>query len=156
MIISTSRDDKQIFLWDERTGGIVFSYEDESVKTYIPRTKINVLGIYSDYIIATQENKSMFLVWKTDTVDAIFKSSPIEERITVFKPSRDSLYFFIGTEFGKVYIYELFSGNILTSFQAHLESINDLEINYDGSVLITCSHDNLIRVFLIERYIPYN
>jgi len=62
MIISTSRDDKQIFLWDERTGGIVFSYEDESVKTYIPRTKINVLGIYSDYIIATQENKSMFLV----------------------------------------------------------------------------------------------
>ena len=153
MIFSTSKEDKKIILWDERTGGIVFSYEDESIKTYIPTSKLQVLGIYSEYIIATQENKSMFLAWKTDTVDAIFKCSPIEERVTVFKVSNDSLYLYIGTETGKVYLYELFSGNIITSFNAHVERINDLEISYDNSVLVTCSSDNMIKLFLIERYI---
>jgi pre-rRNA-processing protein IPI3 len=151
MIFSTSRDEKKIILWDERTGGIVFSYEDESIKTFIPQGKILLLGPYSEYIIATQENKSMFFVWKTDTVDAIFKSSPIEEKITVYKTTNDCLYLYVGTDSGKVYLYELFSGNVVASFQSHSEKVNDLEVNSEGSTVVTCSHDCLVRLFMLEK-----
>ena len=155
MIFSTSRDDKKILLWDERTGGVVFSYEDESIKTYIPNGKMQVLGLYSDYILATQENKSMFLLWKTDTVDAVFKSSPLEDKITVFKATLDSLYLFIGTESGMAFIYELFTGNLNAGFQAHSDRINDIEISVDSGVIITCARDGMLRLFMVERYILY-
>ena len=36
MIISTSKDDKKILLWDDNTNTIVYNYEDEEMKTYIP------------------------------------------------------------------------------------------------------------------------
>lgn len=151
MIISTSKDDKKIHLWDERTGGIVYSYEDENIKTFISKGKLAVLGVYSEYIICLQENKSMFMIWKTDTVDTFIKCSPIDENITCFKPSSDNLYLLVGTDSGKVFIYELFSGNLLSSFQPHLDKINDFEINYNSSVIVTTSRDNLIKTYLIER-----
>ena len=150
MIISTSKEDKKINLWDERNGDILSSFEDKSIKTYIPNSKILILGVYSEYIIALEENQSVFLIWRTDTAQAIIKCSPIQDKVTVVKVSSNSLYLFAGTEIGKIYVYELFSGNLLTCFQPHLDRINCLEVNYDTSVIITSSND-MIKLFLIEK-----
>jgi WD40 repeat protein len=146
MILSTSKEDKKIFLWDENTMTILYTYEDSNMKSFISKNKLNVIGkdLYSEYILTLQENKSLISIWKTNSSECAIKCSPIDERITSIDTSLNNKIFAIATETGNLYLYELFSGNLLTTVQISGSVIYDLKF---------CLRDGGLIIFLCEDYI---
>jgi hypothetical protein len=151
LILSTSKEDKKVFLWDECNRSVLYTYEDPNIKTYIPNDKMRILGkeLYSEYIFALQENKSLITIWKTNASEPFLKATPIEERITSILLSDNNKLLFLGTETGMVYIHELFSGN-QKSKQIALEKITDMRIGLKDSLLF-CLSDDYFRVVSLEK-----
>jgi WD40 repeat protein len=136
VILSTSKEDKKIFLWDETNRSVIYTYEDQNIKTYIPTDKLKILGqeLYSEYLLALQENKSLITIWKTNASEPFLKSTPIDERITSILLSDNNKLLFLGTETGTLYTHELFNGNQKNK-QIALEKITDIKIGLKDSVL---------------------
>jgi len=151
MIFSTSKEDKKIFLWDENTGTITYTYEDPNTKNFI--SKIEILGkdLYSEYILTLQENKSLITIHKTNASEPFLKCNPIDERITCIEASHDSKLFFISTENGNFFIYEIYSGNLLLSTQVSSEKILEFKtfMKNNSGLLFVC--EDYIKFYLLEN-----
>jgi WD40 repeat protein len=155
MIISTSRDDKKILLWDENTASVVYTYEDSNMKSFISNGKLYSVGgdLFSEYILALQENKSLMSIWKTNASECAIKCSPIDERITSIDMTSNNKLIFIATETGILHIYELFSGNLINSVNVATTSILGLKspLQDGGMILILC--EDYIKILLLENLI---
>ena len=151
IILSTSKDDKKIFLWDENTGSVTYTYEDQNTKNYISKLLILGKDLYSEFIISLQENKSLLTFYKTNASEPFLKCNPIDERITCIDTSDDSKYLFISTENGNFFIYEIFSGNLLTSSQISSEKILDFKpcLKNSSGFLFICQ--DYVKFFLLEN-----
>jgi len=158
MIISSSKDDKKILLWDENTLSVIYTYEDPNMKSFISKEKLLTVSkdLYSEYILCLQENKSLISIWKTNSSECAIKCSPIEERITSLDISNNSQVLIICTETGTVYLYEIFSGNLINSTSVSTTSILSCKfMTQDGGVILILSED-YIRLFSIENLIVKN
>ncbi len=153
MIFSTSKEDKKIFLWDENTGTITFTYEDQNSKNFF--TKVEILGkdLYSEYILSLQENKSLITYYKTNATEPFLKCNPIDERITSIEASDDSKMLFISTENGNFFIYELFSGNLLVNSQISSEKIFEFKsfMKNNSAFVFVC--EDYIKFYLMENFL---
>ena len=153
VILSTSKEDKKIFLWDENNRSIIYTYEDNNIKTFIPNNKLLVVGqdLYSEYIMAMQENKSLITIWKTNASEPFLKSAPIDERIISAEISSNNKLLFLGTETGNLFIHELFSGNII-GLQISNEKIHSIKAITNNSSYIICLCKDYIKTFFLEKY----
>jgi WD40 repeat protein len=150
VILSTSKEDKKIFLWDENNRSIIYTYEDSNIKTYLSQGGINILGqdLYSEYIVALQENKSLVTIWKTSQSEPLLKSTPVDERITAICASNDNKLLYLGTETGNLFIHELFTGNIQNA-QVSTEKVVDIKTGLKDSVIF-CLCEDYFKVILLE------
>ena len=156
LIISTSTEDKTIYLWDENTGSKIFSFEDSEIKTFIGRNQLQALGRFSEYIISIQENKNLITFFKTNSSEPFIKCNPFNDekkdgKVTCFAVAKDNQIIIFGTSIGLVYIYELSSGNIVSSFKAHSDAISCISFGVNDSCFVTTGADFFIKVFLLER-----
>jgi len=153
MILSTSKEDKKLLLWDINTTSVVFTYEDANLKNYFSKERLFVIGkdLFSEYLITLQENKSLISVWKTNTSECLFKCSPIEERITGIDIVYNNKLICLATESGYLYIYELFSGNILISTQVSNTKIHSIKSFLRDGGLIGVLCEDYIKIFKIEN-----
>jgi len=103
-----------------------------------------------------QENKNLITFFKTNSSDPFIKCNPFNDekkdgKITCLTISSDNQLVFFGTSIGIVYIYELTSGNIITSYKAHTDSINCISLSINNSCIVTIGADFFIKVYLLER-----
>jgi WD40 repeat protein len=153
MILSTSKEDKKIFLWDENTSTILYTYEDTNMKSFIAKDKLITIGkdLFSEYILALQENKSLISIWKTNSSECAIKCSPIDERITSLDIIENNKLLLLSTETGRLFIYEVFSGNILSSEQISGSAIYQIKTCLkDGGLILVLSEDYL-KLFKLEN-----
>ena len=152
MILSTSKEDKKIFLWDENTSTTLYTYEDSYMKSYVAKDKLITIGkdLFSEYILALQENKSLISIWKTNSAECAIKCSPIEERITSLDLVENNKIILLSTETGRLFVYEVFSGNILSSDQvSNTEIYQVTSCLKDGGLVLILSEDYL-KLFKLE------
>jgi WD40 repeat protein len=155
MILSTSKEDKKIFLWDENTSTILYTFEDTNMKSFIQKDKLITIGkdLYSEYIIALQENKSLISIWKTNSSECAIKCSPIDERITSLDLIENNKLILISTETGRLFIYEVFSGNLLASEQISGNSIYQVKSCFKDGGLILALCEDYLKLFKLENLI---
>jgi WD40 repeat protein len=151
VIISTSKEDKKIFLWDENNRSIIYTYEDQNIKTFIPTNKLKILGpeLFSEYILTLQENKSLITIWKTNASEPFLKATPIEERITAIHTTDNNKLLLLGTETGNLYIHELFTGNQINK-QIASDRIIDIKVGLKDSMLF-CLTESYFKVVSFEK-----
>jgi len=158
MIISTSKEDKKIFLWDENTSTILYTYEDSNMKNFIQKDKLITIGkdLFSEYILALQENKSLISIWKTNSSDCAIKCSPIDERITSLDLIENNKLLLLSTETGRLFIYEVFSGNLLGSDQISGNCIYQIKscLKDGGLILVLC--EDYLKLFKLENLLDAN
>lgn len=151
MIFSSAKEDKKLFLWDENTGTITYTYDDQNSKNFI--SKILILGrdLYSEYLLTLQENKSLITFYKTNASEPFLKCNPVDERITCIDVSDDSKHLYISTENGNFFIYEVFSGNVLITATISSEKILEFKSFYknNSGFLFVC--EDYIKFFLLEN-----
>lgn len=131
MILSTSKNHKDILLWAENSGTIAFTYTDDNLRTYIPNNKLQILdnNLYSEYFIYLHENKSLFTIWNTDNTKFYFKFSITDERITTFDTYDNILL--VGTINGLIYIYNLMTGQLIKSITITTSQIYSIKLYHN-------------------------
>ena len=119
MIISTSQNQKEIELWAENSGTIAFQYNDENLRTFIPKNKLKVIdsNLFSEYFIYLHENKSIFNIWLTSSTQFYNKFSVTDEKISCFEISNDKIFLFVGTINGNLFIYNLHCGILIKNIK---------------------------------------
>ena len=73
----------------------------------------------------------------------------LPEKINVFKVSRGGVWCAGGTSTGRVYIWEVASGDMLAAMDVHYQEITSLEFSMDEGLLITGSEDARIGVIAL-------
>lgn len=151
MIFSSAKEDKKIFLWDENTGTVTYTFEDPNSKNYIEKILILGKDLYSEYILTMQGNKSLITVYKTNATEPFLKCNPIDERITNLEASDDSRYLYISTENGNFFIYELFSGNLICSTNISAEKLITFKSFYKNNSAFLMLSEDYIKFYYLEN-----
>lgn len=99
--------------------------------------------IAASHISATGAGSINLYNWWSSTV---FNHLPLPEPVAPLAATLDGAYLFAGGLSGHIYSISLPSGKTIQTFPAHSKSVSCLEINDDGSLLISGSDDGSIVV----------
>ena len=154
MFLITSKNDKKIYLIDEQTCATVLTYEDESIKQEYTKLLVINSKLYSEYFIAIPENKSILVIYSTAGSNPHMKCSPIDEIITKIISIQSNLVC-LGTTKGKIFIYDIFTGNNISTKQVSYESIVDMYYMNDFNSMVLTSTDT-VQVFTLEQILIDN
>ncbi|KPV71891.1 uncharacterized protein RHOBADRAFT_56275 [Rhodotorula graminis WP1] len=72
-------------------------------------------------------------------------------RLSVMTVSRDGLYMAGGTPDGRIFLWEMSSGNLLVTVDAHYRAVSALEFSDDGAALVSASEDAGVSVWALGR-----
>ncbi|GAA6054791.1 hypothetical protein JCM3770_007436 [Rhodotorula araucariae] len=72
-------------------------------------------------------------------------------RLSTMTISRDGLYMAGGTPDGRIFLWEMSTGNLLVTVDAHYRSVSALEFTDDGAALVSGSEDAGVSVWSIGR-----
>jgi pre-rRNA-processing protein IPI3 len=69
--------------------------------------------------------------------------------------SHSGLYLAGGTADGRIFFWEISSGTLLLTIDAHYRSISVLEFSHDDAALITGAEDAGVSVWNVGRYVAH-
>ncbi|KAL7415935.1 WD40-repeat-containing domain protein [Mrakia frigida] len=98
------------------------------------------------------EGKPLMNVWAWQK-EQLHQKIPLPEKLTCFTISPTSTYCAGGTQTGHIYLWELSSGLLFNSFDAHYRRINILKFTSDGLGLISGSDDSGVSVWSVASLV---
>ncbi|GJJ06115.1 hypothetical protein Clacol_000304 [Clathrus columnatus] len=134
-----------IALHDIQTGTSLASFKPTNSTThsvsYI-ETRPGLGGV----ILAAQSDKSIIN-------DQLTNKIILGEKLTCLTLDNSGDYCAGGTSNGRIYLWEVASGILFNTFEAHYRRISTLQFTRDGSALISGSDDSSVSVWLMSRLI---
>ena len=114
MLLSTSKQHKDIILFTQNTGTIAHVYTDDNMRTFIPQHKLQVIDscLFSEHFVYLHENKTLFTVWNTNSTTPHCKFTITDETITAFTVDVNGVLI-VGTVSGKVIVHDVTVGNVI-------------------------------------------
>lgn len=104
------------------------------------------LGGCGDYIIAAQSKKPQINVWQWGKPHALMQCH-VQEITTAIASDMTGFYLCGGTKGGRIFLWELSSGALVQSWQAHFKSLTTVTFSSCCNFLISTSEDGMIRVW---------
>ncbi len=149
-LISNSSD-KTSRIWDIEKGVCIFETNNE---VYDEGT--NCLCISpEDKLVASSGNEDI-LIWEISTGEKIkFQPGPLHIKSIKFSPDGRYLLFcgsnvISGRVEYTIYVYSIKSWTCLNILNGHFGEITDAIFSPDGNKIISCSHDQTIRIWDVE------
>ncbi len=143
MFLTTSLDDRKIYLWDEKVASTVFTYEDSNNKTSFNCMVCHNSEKFSEVIYASTSNKSLITAFSTSNPDPIYKSVPIEEPIVCISSNSDLLL--IGSSKGNIFLFELANSNYLLQIKCFTSEVLCMMICKDNSIIVVSK--DIVKIF---------
>lgn len=103
-------------------------------------------GCSCDYIVAAQSQKPVINVYHWGK-SQVYYQCHVQEITTSLACDSSGSYLLGGTKRGWIYLWELASGKLLTSFQAHFKAITQLTCTKRGEFFISASEDGMVRAW---------
>ncbi|CAD6575096.1 MAG: Pre-rRNA-processing protein ipi3 [Tremellales sp. Tagirdzhanova-0007] len=103
-------------------------------------------------VLAVQDGKALVNVWAWQR-DQILLKLHLPEKLSCFSASPNGCWAVGGSVSGHLYLWELASGLLLVSFNAHYRAITSLTFTSDSHLLLSASLDSSIHVFLVSRLV---
>lgn len=141
-IVLASSPDGPIIAYDPYSGAIIAHFTGSRS----PPRGLTLVGkglIAASHISATGAGSINLYNWWSS---AVFKNLPLPEPVASLAATLDGTYLFAGGICGHIYTISLPSGKTLQTLSAHSKSVSCLEINDDGSLLISGSDDGTVIV----------
>ncbi|KAH7911431.1 WD40 repeat-like protein [Hygrophoropsis aurantiaca] len=104
------------------------------------------------FMMAAQADKSVINVYNFQK-DQIALKIIIPERLSCLAIDRRGEYCAGGTAQGRIYLWEIASGILYHSWDAHYRQVNVLKFTHDGAALISGSEDSGVSVWLLSRLV---
>ncbi|KAF5362425.1 hypothetical protein D9756_002430 [Leucocoprinus leucothites] len=102
------------------------------------------------FILAAQPDKPILNVYNFQK-DQIALKIVLPEKLTCIAIDRKGDYCAGGTSQGRIYLWEISSGILFNSWDAHYRGVNALNFTNDGTALISGSEDSSVNVWLVAR-----
>ncbi|WWC73216.1 uncharacterized protein I206_107182 [Kwoniella pini CBS 10737] len=148
---SRQQSTPSIHLHDLLTSGSVQSFKNSA-------SSLNSLGYVQSQngqgggLFAVQEGKAILNVWAWQK-DQMHTKIHLPEKMSCFSVSPNGLWAVAGSPNGQIYLWEIASGLLLSSFTAHYRSLTSLTFTPDSQILISTSLDSSTHIFLVSRLI---
>ncbi|KAL3503073.1 hypothetical protein ACH5RR_037522 [Cinchona calisaya] len=149
-IVLTSSPDGQITAYDPYSGSTLVKFNGSRTPrkglTLIDKKLIAASHVSSDTGLGSV---NLYNWWSSTP----FHQLPMPEPVAPIVATRDGSYLFAGGVSGQIHSISIPSGDIILSVAAHTKAITCLEINPDGSLLLSGSDDGTISVFPIHQLV---
>ncbi|PRP76408.1 hypothetical protein PROFUN_15237 [Planoprotostelium fungivorum] len=144
--LNTEKNKECLQVQDLRTGTLLASYKNNSSDV----TCIALLG--EDYIAIPQSDSSTLHFWSWRKSQVHLRST-LPERVGSIIGTKDGRYCMAGGLSGTIYVYQVATGHLLRTFEAHYKKISCLSFTEDDSMLLSGGDDGVINVWDTARLI---
>ena len=103
-------------------------------------------GVCGDYLVAAQSKKPIINVYHWGKSQVHYQCH-VQEITTSVAADPSGTYLLGGTKRGWMYCWELSSGKLLNSFQAHFKAITSLKCSSRGEFFISGGEDGMVRAW---------
>ncbi|KAI9598981.1 quinon protein alcohol dehydrogenase-like superfamily [Syncephalis fuscata] len=140
-------------LWDPRTGTILSSYKLTGGDCHphalaVGNASFRGGSLRPGVIYAAQADKAMMHVYQFEK-DQPFIKFTIPEAGSAVVVSHSGIYCAMGTNTGRIYVWEVTSGTLLRVIDAHFKTVNVLRFTDDDAALVSGSADATVKVWLM-------
>ncbi|KAI9459038.1 WD40 repeat-like protein [Russula earlei] len=111
---------------------------------------INTRAALGGLILSAQRDKSLLHVYSFQK-DQVFLKVVLPERLSCLSVDRRGQFCAAGTAQGRIYIWEIASGIMYNSWEAHYRQVTVLRFTPDGEALLSGSEDSGITVWSVFR-----
>ncbi|KAH9995419.1 WD40-repeat-containing domain protein [Russula compacta] len=147
--ISSSSQSGSILFHDILTGTSLASFKQTSASKNCT-TLISTRGALGGLILAVQPDKSLLNVYSFQK-DQVSLKVVLPERLSCIAVDRRGQFCAAGTAQGRIYLWEIASGIMYNSWEAHYRQVTVLRFTPDGEALLSGSEDSGISIWSVFR-----
>lgn len=105
-----------------------------------------------DYLAVAQAEKPAVVLYQRGKSSPLYQC-PMQEIVNCLTTDTTGTYLYSGTRKGYIYIHDLRTGELITTWQAHLKGISKLLLSGDGQFLVSVGDDGLGRCWNIPTIV---
>ncbi|KAG1746716.1 WD40-repeat-containing domain protein [Suillus paluster] len=140
-----------IVLHDIQTGTSLASFKQSSSAPHCT-SFIETRDGQGGFILAAQQDKSILNVYNFQK-DQLALKIVLPERLSCIALDNSGSFCAGGTTQGRIYLWEVASGILYNSWDAHYRHVNVLKFTHDGAALISGSDDSGVSVWSVARLV---
>ncbi|KAG0355698.1 Pre-rRNA-processing protein ipi3 [Podila minutissima] len=144
---SSDSADGTTYLWNLHTGSLLSSFK-QNVTPLQSLALVNNPRNTGSLFLAAQADKGMMHVYNYQK-DQVYLKFPLPDKIVCLATSTRGVYCAGGTESGRIHIWEIATGILHRTFDAHYKKITVLRFSADDTVLFSGSEDAVVHVWML-------
>lgn len=155
IVIAACPKERSLRVLDLGTGTTYFTFGDTapaSISSIGGAGGAEGLGSAGDYLVSTQVNEHALVFHRWGKIQPLFKCKT-PEQVGPVCASPDGLYVFAGGKSGKVYAWEVATGSLVQSWDAHFKAVTCMTMTSEGSFLLTGSEDTMVRAWSVAEIV---
>ncbi|KAF9135461.1 Pre-rRNA-processing protein ipi3 [Mortierella sp. GBA39] len=145
---SSDAADGTTYLWNLHTGSMLGSFK-QNVTPLQSLALVNNPRNLGSIFLSSQAEKGMMHVYNFQK-DQVFLKFPLPDKIICLATSNRGTYCAGGTESGRIHIWEIATGILHRTFDAHYKKITVLRFSADDTVLFSGSEDASVHVWMLN------
>ncbi|KAF9908831.1 Pre-rRNA-processing protein ipi3 [Linnemannia zychae] len=145
---SSDAADGTTYLWNLHTGSMLGSFK-QNVTPLQSLALVNNPRNLGSIFLSSQAEKGMMHVYNFQK-DQVFLKFPLPDKIICLATSSRGTYCAGGTESGRIHIWEIATGILHRTFDAHYKKITVLRFSADDTVMFSGSEDASVHVWMLN------
>lgn len=144
--MTTARDDDYIQMWDPCNRALLMMFKEQKFKP-APNT-LWTTNEYGGVVLAWHDSRTQITWWQYDSQEK-YCSFTTKEQLTWIKILNNGTHIVGGSKAGNLYFWNAQSGNLIAEISAHYESINNICISADCSLILTTCIGGVAKLWII-------
>ncbi|KAG4301786.1 hypothetical protein PCK1_001762 [Pneumocystis canis] len=138
----TSINETLIFIYDLHTGSLLKKFKQNN-------SCLKGISITENYIFSNQKEKPIIhvYIWQKEN---IYQKIFLPETLSVFTISHDTYWAAGGTSQGKLYLWQISSGNLMFVHNAHYQKITAITFVIHDTFFLTGSEDSTLCLWKLS------
>lgn len=112
----------------------------------------NCLAFSSTHIFAAQAGKAVINVYSREKGNQE-ATVPFPQKVSSLTYAEKAAILILGTQDGKLMLWEVATGRVSSSAASHIEAVTDLTVSPDGEYVISASADSSVHVWCIRSLV---
>ncbi|KAF9996413.1 Pre-rRNA-processing protein ipi3 [Modicella reniformis] len=148
---SSDAGDGTAHLWNLHTGSMLGSFK-QNISPLQSLALVNNPRNLGSLFLSAQAEKGMMHVYNFQK-DQVYMKFPLPDKLVCLATSTRGTYCVGGTESGRIHVWEVATGILHRTFDAHYKKITVLRFSSDDTVLFSGSEDAAVHVWMLNSLV---